>query len=92
MNSIEQLLANPRVTVRREGMPETNRFLSDVRYLVGSIAVPRGKPLFRWNEKDGNKESALKEWIKQGSPNLESLLTPPAVCFSSDSRSRKSRF
>ena len=24
MNSIEQLLANPRVTVRREGMPETN--------------------------------------------------------------------
>jgi acetylornithine/succinyldiaminopimelate/putrescine aminotransferase len=56
-------------------MPETNRFLSDVRYLVGAIAVPRGKPLFRWNEKDGNKEAALKEWIKQGSPNLEPLLT-----------------
>ena len=38
-------------------------------------ASPRGKPLFRWNEKDGNKEVALKEWIKQGSPNLEPLLT-----------------
>jgi hypothetical protein len=33
------------------------------------------QPLFRWNEKDGNKEAALKEWIKQGSPNLEPLLT-----------------
>ncbi len=68
-------LAGQHLTVDTNGMAETNRFLSDVRYLVGSIAVPRGKPLFRWNEKDGNKESALKEWIKQGSPNLEPLLT-----------------
>lgn len=68
-------LAGDHVTVDTEGMAETNRFLSDVRYLVGAIAVPRGKALFRWNEKDGNKEAALKEWIKQGSPNLEPLLT-----------------
>src|SRR5574343_55007 len=50
-------------------------FLSDVRYLVGAIAVPCGKPLFRWNEADGSKDGALKEWLKQGSPNLEPLLT-----------------
>ncbi len=56
-------------------LPETNRFLSDVRYIVGAVAVPRGAPLFRWNEKDGSREAALKEWIKQGSPNLEPLLT-----------------
>ncbi len=68
-------LAGQHLAVDTEGMPETNRFLSDVRYLVGSIAVPHGKPLFRWNEKDGNKETALKEWIKQGGPNLEPLLT-----------------
>jgi DNA recombination-dependent growth factor C len=68
-------LAGQNLAVDTAGMAETNRFLSDVRYLVGSIAVPRGKPLFRWNEKDGNKETALKEWIKQGSPNLEPLLT-----------------
>ena len=68
-------LAGENLAVDTAGMAETNRFLSDVRYLVGSIVVPRGKPLFRWNEKDGNKETALKEWIKQGSPNLESLLT-----------------
>ena len=38
--------------------------------------MPHGKPLFRWNEDDGvTRESALKEWIKQGGPCLEPLLT-----------------
>ncbi|TXG94462.1 MAG: DUF2863 family protein, partial [Rhodocyclaceae bacterium] len=56
-------------------LPETNRFLSDVRYLVGAVVVAPGRPVFRWNEKDGSKEGALKEWIRQGSPSLEPLLT-----------------
>jgi hypothetical protein len=71
----EAALAGGNLAIDTKGMPETNRFLSDVRYLVGAIAVPRGKPLFRWNEADGSKEGALKEWLKQGSPNLEPLLT-----------------
>ena len=71
----EAALAGKHLGIDTEGMPETNRFLSDVRYLVGAIAVPPGKPLFRWNEKDGSKDAALKEWIKQGSPSLEPLLT-----------------
>ena len=71
----EAALANGHLNIDTAGMPETNRFLSDNRYIVGAIAVPRGKPLFRWNEADGNKDAALKEWIKQGSPNLEPLLT-----------------
>lgn len=71
----EAALAGSHLGIDTKGMPETNRFLSDVRYLVGAIAVPRGKPLFRWNEADGSKEGALKEWLKQGSPNLEPLLT-----------------
>lgn len=81
-------------------MPETNPFLSDTRYVVGAIAVPRGKPLFRWNESDKEtRESALKEWIKQGGPNFESLLTGcafqtllpdsyHAACRTADSASR----
>ncbi len=57
-------------------MPETNPFLSDTRYLIGAIAVPRGQPLFRWNEADHcTRETALKEWVKQGGPCLEPLLT-----------------
>ena len=57
-------------------LPETNQFLSDTRYLIGAIAVPRGRALFRWNEGDDcTRESALKEWVKQGGPSLEPLLT-----------------
>lgn len=57
-------------------LAETNQFLSDTRYLIGAIAVPRGTPLFRWNEsKTVTRETALKEWVKQGGPCLEPLLT-----------------
>ncbi|WP_412480623.1 DUF2863 family protein [Azonexus sp. IMCC34839] len=71
----EAALAGRALTVDSSQMPETNRFLSDVRYLIGAMALPRGQALFRWNEKDGSKENSLKEWLKQGSPNLEPLLT-----------------
>ena len=57
-------------------LPETNQFLSDTRYLLGAVVVPRGMPLFRWNEGDGiTRESALKEWTKQGGPSLDPMLT-----------------
>ncbi len=57
-------------------LPETNPFLSDTRYLLGALAVPRGAPLFRWNEVDQcTHESAFKEWAKQGGPCLEPLFT-----------------
>jgi len=68
-------LAGSNLAIDSSNFAETNRFLSDVRYLVGAIAVPAGSPVFRWNEKDGSKEAALKEWIRQGSPSLEPLLT-----------------
>jgi len=68
-------LAGQNLAVDTSSMPETNRFLSDVRYIIGAIAVPRGKPLFCWNESEGSKDNALKAWVKQGSPNIEPLLT-----------------
>ena len=71
----EAALAGQVLNVDTSGMPETNRFLSDVRYLLGAIALPAGAAPFRWNEADGNKETALKEWLRQGSPSLEPLLT-----------------
>ena len=63
------------LAIDTRGFDETNRFLSDARYLLGAVAVRRGLPIFRWNEKDGSRETALKEWVKQGGPNLEPLLT-----------------
>ncbi len=71
----EAAMSEKTLLIDTEGMPETNRFLSDLRYIVGCVAVPRGTPLFRWNEDNGSKDNALKEWQKQGGPNLEPLFT-----------------
>jgi hypothetical protein len=69
-------LAGADVTIDAAAMPETNRFLSDTRYLVGALAVPRGTPLFHWNETNkSTRESVLKEWLRQGGPCFEPLLT-----------------
>ncbi|WP_416242605.1 DUF2863 family protein [Azospira sp. APE16] len=56
-------------------MPETNRFLSDTRYLLAAIAVPRHSPLFYWHEVEGNREVARQQWRQQGGAALEPLLT-----------------
>jgi len=37
-------LAGQHLAVDNSGLPETNRFLSDVRYLVSATAVPAGSP------------------------------------------------
>lgn len=71
----EAAVSGARVKIDTQSLPETNRFLSDVRYLVGAVAVPKGGAIFRWHEADGNRESALKSWVEQGTPNLEKLLT-----------------
>lgn len=55
-------------------MPETAAFLSDTRYLLGVAAVPQGAALFRWQEDDGNRTEALKQWRSQGGEALRPLL------------------
>ena len=76
MNELgDAALAGRHLALDTQGLSETNRFLSDARYLIGAVVVPAGAPLFRWNENDGNKDSALKEWQRQGGANLDTLLT-----------------
>lgn len=58
-----------------DSLPETNRFLSDIRYLVGAIAAPKGTALFRWQEPEAPREACLKAWTDQTAPTLDSLLT-----------------
>ncbi|MDR1888904.1 MAG: DUF2863 family protein [Zoogloeaceae bacterium] len=71
----EQAVQGEDLHLDTQGLPETNRFLSDVRYLVGVVIVPHGAPLFRWHEPDGDQSVALAAWEKQGAPNLAPLLT-----------------
>ncbi|HVW63621.1 MAG TPA: DUF2863 family protein [Nitrosospira sp.] len=69
-------------------LAETSRFLSDTRFLLGAIAVPQGKPMFRWQEtgspsgdKAGSKpagleasrEDILREWQVHGAEALRPL-------------------
>jgi uncharacterized protein YuzB (UPF0349 family) len=56
-------------------LAEAVNYISDVRYLLGVVAVAPGRPLFRWNEADGKREAALEQWRRQGGPNLQSALT-----------------
>jgi hypothetical protein len=62
-----------------EGMPETARFLSDVRYLLAAAVVKRGAPLFRWQEGDGSRENSLAQWRAQGGAVISTLL--PGCAF-----------
>lgn len=61
------------------GMAETAHFLSDTRYLIGAVAAPRAAPLFRWQEDDGSRADALKQWRSQGGEALRPLLPACAV-------------
>lgn len=60
-------------------LPQTNAFLSDTRYLIGAVAVPKGRPIFRWNSEENiSRDFALKEWVKHSSACFEALLTGAA--------------
>lgn len=57
---------------------EVANLLADTRYLVGAVAVPRGGPIFRWQENPGKpehtRESCLQQWVAQASPLFADLL------------------
>ncbi len=55
-------------------LSETMSFLSDTRYLVGVVVAEKGAALFRWQETDGNRETALARWRTQGGEALRPLL------------------
>lgn len=60
-------------------LPETMNFLSDTRYLIGAVCAPAGAPLFRWQEEDGSRNEALKQWRIQGGEALRALLQACAI-------------
>ncbi|HWU85562.1 MAG TPA: DUF2863 family protein [Rhodocyclaceae bacterium] len=71
----EAALRNRTVSVDPALLPETMKFLSDTRYLIGAVVVPRGAPLFRWQEKDGKRSDAERTWQAQGGNALQPQLT-----------------
>jgi len=65
----------PRVDLTR--LPETAHLLADTRFVVACAAVPRGRPLFRWQEDasgHAGRAGSLEQWILQARPTLSKLL------------------
>jgi len=61
--------------IKTDNLPETAQFLSDNRYLLGAVVVPKGAPIFRWQEEDCTREQALEQWRAQGGACIAPLLT-----------------
>lgn len=60
--------------IETEGLPETAQFLSDTRYLLAAVAVPRGEALFAWQEPGCDRETAFTRWRNQGGVCLSPIL------------------
>jgi hypothetical protein len=65
----------PRLDFSR--LAETAHLLADTRFVIGAVAVPRGQPLFRWQEDasgHAGRARCLEQWITQARPTLSKLL------------------
>lgn len=71
----EAALHHRTVSIDPAMLPESMKFLSDTRYLLGAVLVPKGEALFRWQEKDGNRATAERNWLSQGGNAIQPLLT-----------------
>lgn len=54
------------LTLKTEGLPEALDFVSDARFVIGAVAVPRGQSVFSWAEPQGSLEAAQQAWLQQG--------------------------
>lgn len=71
----KQAIQGTPLTIDRADLPETNRFLADVRYALGCIIVPSGQAIFSWQENNLPTETVLADWQKNVRPLLEPLFT-----------------
>ena len=79
----DALVSGKAPPLHEQSQEETNRFLSDTRYLIAAVAVPQGEAFFRWQEPrtgSGNAQTNDRTdierlWGSTCMPVLEPLLT-----------------
>jgi len=76
---IKPALENQNLHIDPDQLPETTRFVSDTRYIVGAIMAPHGKALFRWQEEDGTRELVTEQWQTQAGKALQPLFSGCAL-------------
>ena len=78
----QSLISGKSAPLHAQAREETNRFLSDTRYLIGAVAVPKGEAIFRWQELRAasgstqlNDRADIAElWTKTCLPVLEPMM------------------
>ncbi len=78
----DALVSGKAPPLHEQSQEETNRFLSDTRYLIAAVAVPQGEAFFRWQEPrtgSGNAQTNDRTdierlWGSTCMPVLEPLL------------------
>jgi len=59
--------------------PSADNMLADARFLIGAIAAPKGRPLFRWQDESGQaqalRRAGLEDWKHEASAILNPLFT-----------------
>ena len=78
----DALVRDDTAPLHAQAKEETNRFLSDTRYLIATVAVPKGEAIFRWQEARVGSGSAQTNdrtdiellWANTCLPVLEPLL------------------
>lgn len=66
------LAGEPTLHMNPRHLAETGRFLSDTRYVLGAVAVPQGKAMFRW-QTDGwgaGRRSDVGSGVKSGKDEI----------------------
>ncbi|MCP5267033.1 MAG: DUF2863 family protein [Burkholderiaceae bacterium] len=71
-------IRSTRARLDQKSLPETADMLADTRFLIGALAVPLGRPAFRWQEDEPQEHASrvqcLESWVAQGRPSLEPML------------------
>jgi Protein of unknown function (DUF2863) len=71
-------LAEQKPKNEQKNPPETADMLADNRFLLGSVVVPAGKAMFRWQSIDkpryASRVQCLEDWILHARPLLEPIL------------------
>jgi len=71
-------LAGRDLHVEPADLPETLQFLSDIRYILACVAVPKDQPFFAWQESRGSREQSGKRWQNQVAPVIAPLFVGSA--------------
>lgn len=62
------------VAIAADALPETGHYIADLRYVLAVACAPAGQPLFRWQEIDGSRETALRDWRAQAGPSVQAAM------------------